>query len=81
MENLTTEDFKSLINFYRQRINELEFTALQNQLIVPRIMRENENYQSVNSSLQAKVNILIEENEGLKSKIALNKKTKNKKQG
>jgi hypothetical protein len=81
MENLTTEDFKSLINFYRQRINELEFTALQNQLIVPRIMRENENYQSVNSSLQAKVNILIEENEDLKSKIALNKKTKNKKQG
>lgn len=81
MENLTTEDLKSLINFYKQRVNELEFTALQNQLIVPRITRENENYQSVNTSLQTKVNDLIKENEDLKSKIASTKKTKTKKQG
>jgi hypothetical protein len=76
MDNLNNEDLKTLINFYRQRVNDLEFTSLQNQIIVPRIIRENENYKSTNISLQSKINTLIQENEDLKSKKKSNKKIK-----
>ena len=82
MENLNIEEIIQLVNFYKQRSVDLEFTVLQNQLLIPRVMKEKENLQSINTSLQNKINSLISENDSLKEKVeSYKKKTKSKKQG
>lgn len=80
MDNLGIEDLKQLVNFYKQRAVELEFTVLQNQLLIPRVTKEKENLQSANISLQSRIDALVAENNSLKEQAnSKKKKTSTKK--
>lgn len=50
MDNLSNEDLKQLVTFYKQRANELEFIGLQNQLLINNLLKQNAQIQQVSDN-------------------------------
>ena len=78
MSNLDIEDFKQINNFYKQRANELEFTVLQNQLIIQKLNNQNASLQSKNDSLDLQIKNLNEKIGLLSTQVSKTKKVKKK---
>lgn len=78
MSNLDIEDFKQINNFYKQRANELEFTVLQNQLIIQKLNNQNASLQSKSDSLDLQIKNLNEKIELLSTQVSKTKKVKKK---
>ena len=75
MDNLNAEELKQLVTFYRQRLNEVEFSALQNQLLITRFTNENANLNSQNISLKSNIDSLNEKIKDLNTQIEKKKNT------
>lgn len=75
MDNLNAEELKQLVTFYRQRLNEVEFSVLQNQLLITRFTNENSSLKSTNLSLQLNVDILNEKIKELSAELEKKKNT------
>lgn len=69
MDNLNVEELKQLVTFYRQRLNEVEFSGLQNQLLITRFTNENANLKSQNLTLQSNIDSLNEKIKDLNAQI------------
>lgn len=74
MDNLTNDDLKQVVSFFKQRANELEFLAVQNQFVINRIDKEKKDLTSINSALQSKIESLEKEILELKEIIDNTKK-------
>jgi uncharacterized protein YceH (UPF0502 family) len=74
VDNLTNDDLKQVINFFKQRANELELLAVQNQFVINRIDKEKKDLTSINSALQSKIESLEKEILELKEIIDNTKK-------
>jgi hypothetical protein len=50
MEDLNIEELKQLVTFYKQRLSDVEFSLLQNQLKLNKFISENIEKQSPSSN-------------------------------
>ena len=55
MEDLNTEDFKQLLSFYRQRVNELEFSNLTWQIKYNKLLSQQTTLDSTSKTTKTKI--------------------------